>query len=71
MSCAVTSLLPSHHLLLPAPLHWDNRQHEIQANVDSGAADIFIDQYFAGELQIPLLEMSHPSTASSPQLMPH
>jgi hypothetical protein len=54
--CAVTHQLPSHCLSLPTTLHWDNRQHQIQAFVDSGAADDFLDQAFARELQIPCVK---------------
>ena len=51
-TCAVILQLPSHHLTLPTTLNWDNRQHHIQAFMDSGAANNFIDQDFARELQI-------------------
>ena len=55
-SCPVSPQLPGHHLTLHATLHWDIRQHHIQAFVHSGAADHFIDHDFARELQIPCVK---------------
>jgi hypothetical protein len=59
-SCAVIPRIPSHRLSLPSTLHRDTRQHEIQEFVDSGAADNFIDQDFARELQSPCVKCPIP-----------
>ncbi|XP_038848566.1 uncharacterized protein LOC120047097 [Salvelinus namaycush] len=51
--------LPSHSLSLPATLHWDNHQYQIQA-FDSGAAENCNDQDFARIVQIPCVKCPIP-----------
>lgn len=47
-------------LAVPATLSWEGHQHPVQAMIDSGAADDFLDLSLAKELGIPTQLLPHP-----------